>query len=366
MGHPPSATSQEKCPLEKLLSIRRLGTGDGVYHPDTFTNQHPLKCPPWARGAFGGHILGLALLAAYETVKPDYTVHIMHCTFLHAANVDLTICCSVQRVRDSKSFASRVIEAKQRGKLIFTASASFMLKKGNTKKNMLRHTTPFAGQEDGKGLPLLSVPPQNPDTSPLTQSPSGQGGFDQICDCIRAPVRQHHLTPEEKNFHQWIKARGKITDSQPQQLAALAYMTDIYCIGTVFRAHGASRFSNRGDTHPMLRNPSGPNSTAEKIRENRDYFQALVAEEHVDNGDDSSQREKRVDWLVTLDHTIYFHDVEGIRADEWMLAEMETPWAGDERGLVIERVWSHGGTLLATCIQQGAIRLLPGPRDEKL
>lgn len=56
--------------------------------------------------------------------------------------------------------------------------------------------------------------------------------------------------------------------------------------------------------------------------------------------------------MVSLDHTIYFHCPQGFRADEWMLAEVQSHWAGDGRGLVTQKMWSRDGTLIATCIQE--------------
>ncbi|KAF3344295.1 putative MFS-type transporter [Verticillium dahliae VDG2] len=61
--------------------------------------------------------------------------------------------------------------------------------------------------------------------------------------------------------------------------------------------------------------------------------------------------------LVSLDHSIYFHDPRRVRADEWMFSEMDTPWAGDGRGVVLQRIFAADGTLLATCVQEGLVRL---------
>lgn len=61
--------------------------------------------------------------------------------------------------------------------------------------------------------------------------------------------------------------------------------------------------------------------------------------------------------MVSLDHSIYFHEPRKVRADEWMLSEMESPWAGDGRGVVTQRIFSADGTLLATCFQEGVVRL---------
>lgn len=56
--------------------------------------------------------------------------------------------------------------------------------------------------------------------------------------------------------------------------------------------------------------------------------------------------------IASLNHTIYFHNPREFRADEWMLMEMECPWADEGRGLVMQRVWSMDGVLIATCIQE--------------
>jgi acyl-CoA thioesterase 8 len=62
-----------------------------------------------------------------------------------------------------------------------------------------------------------------------------------------------------------------------------------------------------------------------------------------------------VSMMVSLDHTIYFHDPQGFRADEWLFTEMESPWAGDGRGLVTQRMFTREGKLIATCIQEVSV-----------
>ena len=55
--------------------------------------------------------------------------------------------------------------------------------------------------------------------------------------------------------------------------------------------------------------------------------------------------------MVSLDHTIYFH-TRDFRADEWFLTEAESPWAGDGRGVVMQKIWTRAGQLVATCFQE--------------
>jgi acyl-CoA thioesterase 8 len=351
-GHQPNS------PIEQLLGIRRLTNDEEYYESDAFTHTVPLRCPPWARGAYGGHIIALALLSAYETVPLGLRAYSIFCDFFHAADVAAQLVYTVLRTRDTNSFASRRIEAKQLGKVIFVASVSFSLPRRARGRDTLIHSLPCPG------LKSLSRPPKEVKVSFATQSAAGQGGIDQPCDCIRvSPDKIPYSVgiPHEAKFYQWIRARGKIMGGIQQQLAALAYMSDNYVIGTTFRAHGATRFINKNRTGSHLQ------VSREGKEDLNAYYKALEEEELVENADAVSQPHgKQVDWLVTLDHAIYFHDVDDIRADEWMLAEMVSPWAGDERGFVMERIWSQSGILLATCVQQGVIRMRSKPRSERL
>ncbi|KAK5182166.1 acyl-CoA thioesterase [Cryomyces antarcticus] len=72
-----------------------------------------------------------------------------------------------------------------------------------------------------------------------------------------------------------------------------------------------------------------------------------------------------VGMMVSLDHTIYFHNPRDFRADEWLFTEMESPWAGDGRGLVFQRIFTREGKLVASCVQEGVVRLKQ-PSDSKL
>ncbi len=42
-----------------------------------------------------------------------------------------------------------------------------------------------------------------------------------------------------------------------------------------------------------------------------------------------------------------------------MFTEMESPWAGDGRGVVTQRIFSKDGTLLATCFQEASFTPTP-------
>lgn len=80
---------------------------------------------PGARGVFGGQVLGQALKAATETVPSPLLVHSLHSYFLLPGDNSLPVIYQVLRTRDGRSFCTRIVQARQRGKTIFILMASF-------------------------------------------------------------------------------------------------------------------------------------------------------------------------------------------------------------------------------------------------
>lgn len=58
--------------------------------------------------------------------------------------------------------------------------------------------------------------------------------------------------------------------------------------------------------------------------------------------------------MASLDHCVWFH--APFRADEWLLHEMNSPWADNARGLGFGRVFTQNGQLVVSCAQEGVIR----------
>src|SRR5690606_19386988 len=62
---------------------------------------------------------------------------------------------------------------------------------------------------------------------------------------------------------------------------------------------------------------------------------------------------------ASLDHAMWFH--RPFRADEWLLYDRESPSASGARGLAIGYLYTAAGRLVATVVQEGLMRPLPGP-----
>lgn len=148
--------------------------------------------------------------------------------------------------------------------------------------------------------------------------------------------------PHDKKTRQWIKARGRISPhgGHHAHLSALAYMSDSYFIGTVARVHNLRRFAK------PEREPGGEGAGGGR------HAEEMAKLEERENRRPAGEGRPQVGMMVSLDHAIYFHRPKDFRADEWLYSEMQSPWAGDGRGLVFQKIWSREGKLVATCAQE--------------
>src|SRR5215470_6579544 len=73
---------------------------------------------------FGGQVAGQALVAAGRTVERG-SVHSLHAYFLRPGDPTKPILYEVDRIRDGRTFTTRLVVAIQHGKAIFNLAASF-------------------------------------------------------------------------------------------------------------------------------------------------------------------------------------------------------------------------------------------------
>ncbi|KAJ5263920.1 Acyl-CoA thioesterase [Penicillium angulare] len=342
---PPQDNS--KAPIENVLDLTPVVD----LGPDVFTNTRPLWHPPGARGIYGGAAIAQSLSAAMRTVPADFAVHSMHCYFVLAGDSELPILYHVERVRDGRSFVTRTVQARQRGRPIFTTTLSFS-RVGSGGEKTLNHAAP---------MPDTSIPEDSTSKTVKGLSDAGGGPFESK----RAGIVNRTKNPEDKRVRRHVRARGRISDQGGFQahLSALAYITDSFFIGTVSRVHDIPRFSSPAELEQLLKALKNPSDLDDE--DIRKALKELKEEEAADLrrrlegalSEASKADHKEVGMMVSLDHSIYFHNPRAFRSDEWMLHEMESPWAGEGRGLAIQKIWSQNGTLIATCTQEGVVRL---------
>ncbi|KAI6370739.1 hypothetical protein MCOR31_004467 [Pyricularia oryzae] len=336
----PPPEDPNKAPIENVLDVTEMT----VLGRDVFTNTRPAWQPPGARGIFGGSVIAMCLSAGQKTVPANFLVHSCHCYFLLAGANEVPILFHVERVRDGRSYATRTVQARQRGRCIFTTTISFVKETPDAEhkenQNVVRHSA---------SMPADAGPPPPDDLDEVPQL-AWLGPFQS-----RRIKVTNMDSPEFHNrkSRQWTRARGKISAQGGVQahMNALAYVTDSYFIGTISRIHKLWRFPVKVDEIDTL-DPW----VVQQIKDLHEF----------DGGGDLKEWADRptLGMMVSLDHSIYFHEPRSIKADEWMFQEMESPWSGDGRGVVIQRIFNKEGVLVATCVQEGIVRLKPKEEEE--
>ena len=59
--------------------------------------------------------------------------------------------------------------------------------------------------------------------------------------------------------------------------------------------------------------------------------------------------------IASLDHALWFH--QEVRVDDWLLYDMDSPWAGQARGFARGSIYDREGRLVASSAQEGLTRL---------
>ncbi|GAO15439.1 hypothetical protein UVI_02056810 [Ustilaginoidea virens] len=329
-----------KAPIENVLEV----TAVGVLGPDIFTNTRKAWVPPGARGIYGGTVIAQCLASAQKTVPDDLYPHSCHCYFILAGSGSIPILFHVERVRDGRSFATRTVQARQRGRCIFTTTISFVREGSGD------------GDGDGAGVVRHAAP-----APAEARRPPPEGWDDDEPSWARGgPFQTYPLPPvdadadadvrpDQQRCQQWMRCRGAVSAAGGRQahLSALAYMSDSNFIATVSRVHRLWRLPLRPDDY----------EAGGLAEEQRRRVAASARQDGLGTGVREWRRRRRLGMMVSLDHSIYFHEPARVRVDEWLFADMESPWSGDGRGFVTQRIFARDGTLLATCVQEGVVRL---------
>ena len=349
---PPPPPRPSHSAMEAVLELTHLSD----INPNLFTNTRPLWHPPGARGIYGGAVIAQCLAAAQRTVHADFYVHSMHCYFVLNGNAEIPIIYHVENVRQGRSFATRTVQARQRGQPIFTTTLSFT-REGSGGKETVEHM---------QVMPAGVVEPTSDEDNMF------RGHNSPFLSQRAGILNEEDARPEVKRTRQWIKARGRISDDGGHQahLSALAYMSDSYFIGTVARVHKLWRYNTNssGDKKDGKGSVEKMGITVEVIEKlkamddetlrrmdgmDEDVIDQLRNVEIKDGQIVGFKTMKpEIGMMVSLDHTIYFHNPKAFRADEWMFTECESPWAGDGRGLVMQKMYTKDGTLIASCVQE--------------
>ncbi len=254
---------------------------------------------------FGGQVIAQALAAASATVSGERVAHSLHAYFMRPGSEDYEITYRVERDFDGGSYSTRRIIALQQDKPILNMAASFQkLEDGMAHQDPMPDVPPPESLKSEREMRAAYADriPENGRTNFLRERPFEHRPVnprDWIGGDMRRPARQDI----------WFRLRAPTGDDMAMHRAMLAYASDSWLLGTSTLAHGVT-WLTKG-------------------------FMA-----------------------ASLDHAIWLHD--DFRVDEWLLYSCDSPWTGRGRGFNRGSIYTRDGRLVATCAQEGVMRMRAG------
>ncbi|KAJ8900490.1 hypothetical protein K2173_025267 [Erythroxylum novogranatense] len=302
---PKSIWSADKPPgtcslVENILHVEPIEVNlfQGITLPDA---------PKFGK-VFGGQFVGQALAAASKTVDCLKFVHSLHASFLLVGDFDIPIGYNVHRMRDGKSFATRRVEAIQKGIVVFTLFASFQKEEQGFDHQDV--TMPLVAEPEM----LLSMEelrerrltdPRLPRT--YRNKVAGMNFIPwpieiKFCE----PNTNTKQTKSPPSLRYWLRARGKLSDGQALHRCVAAYASDLIFFQVSLNPHRTRSLKTAA---------------------------------------------------VSLDHSMWFH--RSFRADDWILFSITSPVAHNARGFVSGHMFNRKGELIVSLTQEGLLREIP-------
>ncbi|KAI7955923.1 hypothetical protein MJO29_007322 [Puccinia striiformis f. sp. tritici] len=295
-------------------------------------------------GAFGGNIIAQAAHAAAKTVQVGYHLHSFHSYFIGIGDVDIPtgIIYLVDRIREGKSYATRSVKAIQRSRCIFTLLISFH--KPEINQAVLQHK-----------IDLSKIPPpedcQSVETRLQTYIDDNLESIKpKMLEYLERQIEEHKLNAiqyrhtKSRRFDQsfsdditsetyWLRSRAKIRSDPAFQKLVLAYASE--------SVHSSFWYQWQ-------------------------RFNQLLVERHC-----SGQLGSAISNALGLNlaggpRTSMFgypsKSQYEFEVSEWMLYKVDAEVGKEGRGLLIGRIYSHDGRLIAVCTQEAVVRVETTPK----
>ena len=258
---------------------------------------------------FGGQVLGQALNAAVRTVEPERKPHSLHGYFLRPGDINRPIIYEVDPIRNGRSFATRRVVGKQRGKAIFNCSISFQIfEEGPTHQIDMPDDIP-SPEDVLPDLEHLAILAKTRPELTIDRLRSSNLVFDESILEIRTPELLKSLVPgeHEPRFGFWFKFNDGIGDDPITHRTLLAFISDKALMMVGMMPHNINLKTHR-----------------------------LIG--------------------ASLDHAMWFHSE--IRVNQWIYYHIDSPRSARARDLGRGSFYTQTGELIASTAQEGLIRIV--------
>lgn len=280
--------------LVRLLDLTPADAGAGSV-PDAWIGEHSAQALTTGH-VFGGLVLAQAVRAAARTVDAGRRLHSLHALFLRAGTTDRPVRYEVTRLRDGRRLSHRRVEAVQAG-VICELLLGFA---ADGPERRLMHADAAAPTDvDPELLPrdqdALADHPEVPfalrSTRPIDLR------------YARHPQLVRDAGERAEVLDAWFRADGPLPEDPVLHVCLAVYASDLLALEPVASRQGVALRSF--DVSP-----------------------------------------------ASLDHALWLH--APVRADRWLRARLDSPWADEGRGL--GRVSVHqDGVRVMEVVQEGLL-----------
>jgi acyl-CoA thioesterase-2 len=279
-------------PLDDLLDLLDLEDID----LDIFRGRNESARPG---RIFGGQVAAQSLVAASRTAG-GLLAHSLHGYFLRPGDPTVPVVFTVDRIREGRSFTTRHVVARQRGRAIFNMSVSFQ-----QSEDGYEHQMPMPDAPDPESLPgRAELVKRHFDAIPETDRP-------WVAQPRPVDVRHVELPtffgggPRTGVNLVWMRVPRAIPADPALHQRLLAYMSDLTLLDNTVLPHGRN-----GRLGPLM--------------------------------------------VASIDHAVWFHRAP--KVDDWLLYVQDSPAAAGARGFARGTIFAQDGTLVASVAQEGLLR----------
>ncbi|RDD46901.1 Acyl-coenzyme A thioesterase 8 [Trichoplax sp. H2] len=268
-----------------------------------------LWCPPISQRIYGGQVIGQALVAASKTVDEQFSPHSLHSYFLRAGDPSIPILYKVERIRNGHSYCCRNVYAIQQGLTIYSSQISFC----KFEETVIEHQANMPNAPD-------------PETLPTNEERLRRKLELETNDNNRLLIKKTLASPIPIDYRRCKQQRIDIIEYPSHQNDPpyqLLWFRGIDKIGPELKNLHSPIIGYASDCK-ILYTATLPHAN----------FQFTMAS--------------------TLDHSMWFH--LPVRADEWLLHEIQSPKLNNGRVLILGKVFTRDGQLAVSIAQEGLLR----------
>ncbi|KAH8686523.1 thioesterase-like superfamily-domain-containing protein [Ilyonectria robusta] len=318
--------------LSEQVAVEQLGPGEYVSKlcPIRMGNSMPI--------AYGGCTAAVAVSAACSTIPENLSLYSVLGHFLGPASIDQKLYCSVTNTRDTRSFATRRVQVKQK-------------------------------QPDGQFRVCLELIAdfhvQEP--SSLTYSAPPESTWPGPEDC---PTAQAHA--------EVLKARGVVTESQYQDFVKSFGVSEKF-FETRHCVNGVAGQTLAGASKHTITTQEARHITAKTSAEWQRARESLSSPAQ-NLGALSFLMDGGLSFLPLTHNHLWFEDVAAcstldfalrvftpeVKMDAWHLRERTTSRGGSGRTFSEGKLWDEQGNMVASMSQQSIMRMKKGFELSKL